>query len=170
MVYAFEHGGFSRAMLAELLFKLTGWKWRTGFDVLNSERLTSDRKIRIDAAVLQEETVSDSLAKWHGNGVLENVMGRANGVQKNPKALEKGIELARKLHEMRVAATEDARQVRRGRSEEESGTPKAPPLLQRACSDTTKQHMYTASTSCSSENGHLNTGKVRKVQSYAVEL
>ncbi|CAJ1458656.1 unnamed protein product [Effrenium voratum] len=150
MVYAFEHGGFSRAMLAELLFKLTGWKW----------------KIRIDAAVLQEETVSDSLAKWHGNGVLENVMG----VQKNPKALEKGIELARKLHEMRVAATEDARQVRRGRSEEESGTPKAPPLLQRACSDTTKQHMYTASTSCSSENGHLNTGKVRKVQSYAVEL
>ena len=27
---------------------------KTAFDVLNSERLTSDRKIRIDAAVLQE--------------------------------------------------------------------------------------------------------------------
>ena len=104
---AFEHGDFMRAVMAEVLlpgFDLKRWKWhasmwrhflvidaKTGFDVLNSECLTSDRKIMIDAAALREaimengannfvkwvpghEMVSDGLTKWSGNEVLEKVM------------------------------------------------------------------------------------------------
>ena len=104
---AFEHGDFTRAVMAELLdhqFSLQDWKWfsskwkhylvidaKTGYDVLNNEGVTADRKIMIDAAVLREamtelscenyvrwmpgkEMISDGLTKWNGNGVLEKVM------------------------------------------------------------------------------------------------
>ena len=104
---AFEHGDYIRAVLAELTnrqFDLKKWKWyasrwrhylvidaKTGYDVLNSECLTSDRKIMIDAAVLREamttegtenyvrwipgkEMVSDGLTKWLDNHVLVRVM------------------------------------------------------------------------------------------------
>ena len=104
---AFEHGDFIRAVMAELTlarFRLSSWKWfsstwkhylvidaKTGYDVLNSEGVTADRKVMIDAAVLREammeegsenyvrwmpgkEMISDGLTKWSGNGVLEHVM------------------------------------------------------------------------------------------------
>eukprot|EP00435_Cladocopium_sp_Y103_P017212 s2419_g4.t1 len=104
---AFEHGDYIRAVLAELTnhrFELRRWKWyasrwrhylvidaKTGYDVLNSECLTSDRKIMIDAAVLREamttegtenyvrwipgkEMISDGLTKWLDNHVLTRVM------------------------------------------------------------------------------------------------
>eukprot|EP00435_Cladocopium_sp_Y103_P067474 s325_g30.t1 len=104
---AFEHGDYIRAVLAEVLnpnFELKRWKWyasrwkhylvidaKTGYDVLNSECMTSDRKIMIDAAVLREalteegmenyvrwmpgrEMVSDGLTKWLDNHVLGRVM------------------------------------------------------------------------------------------------
>ena len=106
---AFEHGDFLRALLGEILIKqfdLKRWKWhasawkhflvidaKTGFDVLNSECLTSDRKIMIDAAALRQaitengannfvkwvpghEMISDGLTKWSGNEVLELVMDK----------------------------------------------------------------------------------------------
>jgi hypothetical protein len=104
---AFEHGDYIRAVLAEILnpqFELKRWKWyasrwrhylvidaKTGYDVLSSECMTSDRKILIDAAVLREalteegtenyirwipgrEMVSDGLTKWLDNHVLARVM------------------------------------------------------------------------------------------------
>ena len=104
---AFEHGDFVRAVLAETLFadfEIRRWKWfasrwphylvidaKTGYDVLNSEAMTSDRKIMVDAAVLREalieegtanyvrwipgrEMVSDGLTKWSDNGVLLQVL------------------------------------------------------------------------------------------------
>ena len=104
---AFEHGDYVRAVLGELLdeaFQLSQWKkaasqWRhflvidakTGYDVLSSEAMTSDRKIMIDAAVLREAMieegsqnfvrwmpgtamVSDGLTKWLHNGVLDRVL------------------------------------------------------------------------------------------------
>jgi hypothetical protein len=104
---SFEHGDYIRAVLAELLnakFELRRWKWyasrwrhylvidaKTGYDVLNSESMTSDRKIMIDAAVLREalvmeggqnyvrwmpgrEMISDGLTKWADNQVLRRVM------------------------------------------------------------------------------------------------
>ena len=104
---AFEHGDFLRALIAEVLkqnFVLQEWKWwashwkhylvidaKTGYDVLNSEVTTSDRKIMIDAAVLREaitseesqnfvrwmpgpSMISDGLTKWNPNHVLEQVM------------------------------------------------------------------------------------------------
>ena len=104
---AFEHGDFVRAVLAETLFgdfDIRRWKWyasrwshylvidaKTGYDVLSSEVMTSDRKIMVDAAVLREalmeegagnhvrwipgrEMVSDSLTKWADNGVLLQVL------------------------------------------------------------------------------------------------
>ena len=104
---SFEHGDYIRAVLAELLnhkFELKRWKWyasrwkhylvidaKTGYDVLNSESMTSDRKIMIDAAVLREalvtegaqnfvrwmpgrEMISDGLTKWADNHVLHRVM------------------------------------------------------------------------------------------------
>ena len=104
---AFEHGDFVRAVLAEALFAdfdIRRWKWyasrwshylvidaKTGYDVLNSEAMTSDRKIMVDAAVLREalieegtgnyvrwipgrEMVSDGLTKWGDNGVLLQVL------------------------------------------------------------------------------------------------
>ena len=103
----FEHGDFMRAVLAELMmknFELRRWKWfasrwrhylvidaKTGYDVLNNESMTSDRKIMIDAAALREalidegaenfvrwmpglEMVADGLTKWSDNGVLLRVM------------------------------------------------------------------------------------------------
>lgn len=107
---SFEHGDFVRAALSEMLhhnFLLSEWKlwaskWRhfliidakTGFDVLNSESQTSDRKIQIDLAVLKQalmeghanfakwvpghHMVADGMTKWYGNNALQ-------------KALEKGI-------------------------------------------------------------------------------
>ena len=96
---AFEHGDFTRAVMAELLdhqFSLQDWKlfsskWKhylvidakTGYDVLNNEGVTADRKIMIDAAVLREamtelscenyvrwmpgkEMISDGLTQWNG--------------------------------------------------------------------------------------------------------
>ena len=107
---SFEHGDFVRAALSEMLhrnFLLSEWKlwaskWRhfliidakTGFDVLNSESQTSDRKIQIDLAVLKQalmeghanfakwvpghHMVADGMTKWCGNNALQ-------------KALEKGI-------------------------------------------------------------------------------
>eukprot|EP00435_Cladocopium_sp_Y103_P018426 s2413_g4.t1 len=67
---AFEHGDFVRAALSEILngkFVLKDWKmWassrrhflvidaKTGFDVLNNESQTSDRKIQINLAVLKQ--------------------------------------------------------------------------------------------------------------------
>jgi hypothetical protein len=67
---AFEHGDFIRAVMAELTlgrFSLSSWKWfsstwkhylvidaKTVYDVLNSEGVTADRKVMIDAAVLGE--------------------------------------------------------------------------------------------------------------------
>eukprot|EP00435_Cladocopium_sp_Y103_P053936 s805_g17.t1 len=104
---AFEHGDYIRAVLAELTnshFELRRWKWyasrwrhyividaKTGYDVLNSECMTPDRKIMIDASVLREalmeegsenyvrwipgkEMVSDGLTKWLDNHVLAKVM------------------------------------------------------------------------------------------------
>lgn len=99
---SFEHGDFIRAVLAEITcsdFSLPRWKWYasrwkhylTGYDVLSSESMTSDRKILIDAAVLREalveegaenfvrwmpgkEMVSDGLTKWSDNGVLLQVL------------------------------------------------------------------------------------------------
>ena len=103
----FEHGDFMRAVLAELMmpkFELRRWKWfasrwrhylvidaKTGYDVLNNESMTSDRKIMIDAAALREalveegaenfvrwipglEMIADGLTKWSDNGVLQKVM------------------------------------------------------------------------------------------------
>ena len=105
---AFEHGDFLRAAFAEVVlkgFELRRWKWhaskwshylvldaKTGYDVLNSECSTSDRKIMIDAAMLREavteenaenyvrwvpgkEMISDGLTKWADNGILSRVMG-----------------------------------------------------------------------------------------------
>ena len=104
---SFEHGDFVRAVLSEIVhadFSLPRWKWyasrwkhylvidaKTGYDVLASESMTSDRKILIDAAVLREalieegaenfvrwmpgkEMVSDGLTKWSDNGVLLQVL------------------------------------------------------------------------------------------------
>ena len=104
---SFEHGDFLRAVLGELLvptFELRRWKWfasrwrhylvidaKTGYDVLNNESMTSDRKIMIDAATLREalieegsenfvrwipgrEMVADGLTKWSDNGILAKVM------------------------------------------------------------------------------------------------
>ena len=104
---SFEHGDFLRAVLGELLvptFELKRWKWfasrwrhylvidaKTGYDVLNNEAMTSDRKIMIDAATLREalieegsenfvrwipgrEMVADGLTKWSVNGNLLKVM------------------------------------------------------------------------------------------------
>ena len=81
-------------------FDLPRWKWhasrwkhylvidaKTGYDVLSSESMTSDRKIQIDAAVLREalveegaanyvrwmpgkEMISDGLTKWSDLQVL----------------------------------------------------------------------------------------------------
>ena len=105
---SFEHGDFIRAVLGEMLhqdFDLPRWKWhasrwkhylvidaKTGYDVLSSESMTSDRKIQIDAAVLREalveegaanyvrwmpgkQMISDGLTKWSDNGVLLQVLG-----------------------------------------------------------------------------------------------
>lgn len=104
---AFEHGDFVRAALSEMLhnrFSLKEWKlwaskWRhflvidakTGFDVLNNESQTSDRKIQIDLAVLKQalmegETnafarwvpghhmIADGVTKWYGNGALQRAL------------------------------------------------------------------------------------------------
>lgn len=95
------------AELVEQSFELRHWKWyaskwrhylvidaKTGYDVLNNEGMTADRKIMIDAAVLREammerssenyvrwtpgkEMISDALTKWNGNGVLERVLKTA---------------------------------------------------------------------------------------------
>lgn len=105
----YEHGDYIRAVIAELTnhrFELRRWKWyasrwrhylvidaKTGYDVLNSECMTSDRKIMIDASVLREalmeegtenyvrwipgkEMVSDGLTKWLDNHILVEVMTR----------------------------------------------------------------------------------------------
>ena len=80
---AFEHGDFIRAALAEMLcadFKLKEWKlwanrWRhflvidakTGFDVLNNDSQTSDRKVQIDLAVLKQalmDETSNAFTRW----------------------------------------------------------------------------------------------------------
>ena len=107
---AFEHGDFVRAVLAETLYKdfeLKRWKWfasrwshylvidaKTGYDVLSSEVMTSDRKIMVDAAVLRQglmeegaanyvrwipgrDMISDGLTKWADNGVLAAVLEQA---------------------------------------------------------------------------------------------
>ena len=108
---SFEHGDFIRAVLAELMyqdFTLPRWKWyashwkhylvidaKTGYDVLSSESMTSDRKIQIDAAVLREalveegaenyvrwmpgkEMISDGLTKWSDNGILLQVLSEGH--------------------------------------------------------------------------------------------
>ena len=80
---SFEHGDFVRAALTEMIhghFVLKDWKvWasrlrhilvidaKTGFDVLNNETQTSDRKIQIDLAVLKQallEEQSNAFARW----------------------------------------------------------------------------------------------------------
>ena len=103
---AFEHGDFIRAVMAELTlgrFSLSSWKWfsstwkhylvidaKTGYDVLNSEGVTADRKVMIDAAVLGEAMMEEGSEnyvrwmpgrndiRWHdqmvGKCVLEHVM------------------------------------------------------------------------------------------------
>ena len=99
----FEHGDFVRAALSEMLFRdfrLKTWKlwasrWphflvidaKTGFDVLNNDTQTSDRKVQIDLCVLKQalmeenansfvkwvpgrRMLADGMTKWYDNGAL----------------------------------------------------------------------------------------------------
>ena len=118
---AFEHGDFVRAALSELIFRdfnLASWKmwssrWphylvidaKTGYDVLNNDSQTSDRKIQIDLAVLKQALVegdsnfvrwvpgrhmiADATTKWSSNGALTEAL--SNGVwslQDTPEAMQ----------------------------------------------------------------------------------
>ena len=105
---AFEHGDFVRAALSEILckdFRLADWKmwsskWphylvidaKTGYDVLNNDSQTSDRKIQIDLAVLKQallngqsnfvkwvpgrHMIADGMTKWASNGALQEALVR----------------------------------------------------------------------------------------------
>jgi hypothetical protein len=96
---AFEHGDFTRAVMAELLdhqFSLQDWKWfsskwkhylvidaKTSYDVLNNEGVTADRKIMIDAAVLREamtERSCENYVRWMpGKEMISDALTKWNG-------------------------------------------------------------------------------------------
>ena len=137
---AFEHGDFLRALLAEVLkknFVIQEWKWwsshwkhylvidaTTGYDVLNSEVTTSDRKIMIDAAVLREamleegaqnfvrwmpgpSMISDALTKWNPNHVMEKVMEQGLwSLVDTPEAqaLRVAAAIRKKNHKQKISA------------------------------------------------------------------
>ena len=140
---AFEHGDFVRAALSEMLFsdfQLKDWKqwanrWRhflvidakTGFDVLNNESQTSDRKIQIDLAVLKqaltEETanaftrwvpghhiISDTMTKWYGNGALALALTRGMwSLKDTEEACELRREASKKRQQYKKASRMDNR-------------------------------------------------------------
>ena len=108
---AFEHGDFVRAALSEMLngkFVLKDWKlWasgrrhflvidaKTGFDVLNNESQTSDRKVQIDLAVLKQallEGSSNSFARWvPGHHMIADGMTKWFSNKALQKALTEGV-------------------------------------------------------------------------------
>jgi len=140
---SYEHGDFVRAALAEILnrdFDLPEWKvWasarehylvidsKTGFDVLNNETQTSDRKIQIDLAVLKQalmeadinafvrwvpghHLIADAMTKWYANNELERAL--AEGVWSLKDTSEaQGLrrEAAKKRQLYRKAARMDQR-------------------------------------------------------------
>ena len=118
---AFEHGDFVRAAWSELVFRdfnVASWKtwssrWphylvidaKTGYDVLNNDSQTSDRKIQIDLAVLKQALVeghsnfvrwvpgrhmlADAMTKWSPNGALNDAMARGIwSLQDTPEAMK----------------------------------------------------------------------------------
>lgn len=118
---AFEHGDFARAALSELIFRdfnIASWKmwasrWphylvidaKTGYDVLNNDSQTSDRKIQIDLAVLKQallegesnfvrwvpgrHMIADATTKWSSNGALTEALRKGVwSLQDNPEAKE----------------------------------------------------------------------------------
>ena len=118
---AFEHGDFVRAAWSELIFRdfnIASWKmwssrWphylvidaKTGYDVLNNDSQTSDRKIQIDLAVLKQALVegdsnfvrwvpgrhmlADATTKWNPNGALNDALIRGIwSLQDTPEAKE----------------------------------------------------------------------------------
>ena len=120
---AFEHGDFARAALSELIFRdfnIASWKmwasrWphylvtvidaKTGYDVLNNDSQTSDRKIQIDLAVLKQallegesnfvrwvpgrHMIADATTKWSSNGALTEALRKGVwSFQDTPEAKE----------------------------------------------------------------------------------
>ena len=116
---AFEHGDFVRAAWSELIFRdfnIASWKmwssrWphylvidaKTGYDVLNNDSQTSDRKIQIDLAVLKQALVggegnfvrwvpgrhmlADATTKWNPNAALGEALTNGTwSLQDTPEA------------------------------------------------------------------------------------
>eukprot|EP00435_Cladocopium_sp_Y103_P011248 s3540_g2.t3 len=140
---AFEHGDFVRAALAEILnkdFDLPQWKvWssarphylvidaKTGFDVLNNESQTSDRKVQIDLEVLKQamteedinafarwvpghHMIADGTTKWYDNGALGRALAEGKwSLKDTPEAQDLRREAARKRQMYRKAARTDQR-------------------------------------------------------------
>ena len=97
---------------------------KTGYDVLNSEVTTSDRKIMIDAAVLREamleegaqnfvrwmpgpSMISDALTKWNPNHVMEKVMEQGLwSLVDTPEAqaLRVAAAIRKKNHKQKISA------------------------------------------------------------------
>ena len=138
---SFEHGDFVRAALSELLnghFVLKDWKlWsskmrhflvidaKTGFDVLNTESQTSDRKIQIDLAVLKQalvEETSNSFARWvPGHHMIADGTTKWFGNKALQRALEAGIWSLKdtpEAKELREAAAHSRRQLKNHRKDQ----------------------------------------------------
>ena len=131
---SFEHGDYVRAALSELIFRdfrLKTWKlwasrWphflvidaKTGFDVLNNDTQTSDRKVQIDLAVLKQaltESNSNSFVKW--------VPGRRMLADATTKWYDNGsLALALKEGRWSLMDTQEAMDLRRSAAERRQAT------------------------------------------------